>query len=464
MDHFKLRPRFNNHNLMPTHSTLDNYRILKTLGIGYSGKVKLGQDMGTGNTFALKTLSVAGEPTEQLMAALKHEFNILRDLDHPSIIKMLEMKTGVYTSRKTGVQKSLTYAVVELATGGEIFDVIFHSKGFDENLTRFYFRSLVQSLLYLHESQIAHRDLKPENLLLDSNFRLKVVDFGFATLLKPNAPNKTRLGTEKYMSPELLYHRAYDARKVDVFAAGVILFVFYSGHPPFNQATENDPYYRAFVKSNDKFWDFHSKQNQKRIYTGAFKDLVNSMLSFDPQKRTTFSEIVASSKWYNSQIDDSDALQKVASYMSQMHQIKQQVIKPAKTGDNRDGQEDHELEELHAISLPDLKYKDLTDVTLNSGQLNGLIIKSANKQLLTALVLKKAVEVGGHKNETNKEKLVISFTNEKEQTSVEINFYQLKDDEFEVLITRRAGDYFDFQKIKNQIQESIWNSLVQMEQ
>ena len=448
---------------MQTHSTLDNYRILKTLGSGYSGKVKLGQDMSTGNTYALKTLSAASEPTQQLMAALKHEFEILRHLDHPSIIKMLEMKTGVYTSRKTGVQKSLTYAVIELATGGEIFDVIFHSKGFDENMTRFYFRSLVQSLVYLHDSQIAHRDLKPENLLLDSNFRLKVVDFGFATLLKPNAPNKTRLGTEKYMAPELLYHRPYDARKVDVFAAGVILFVFYSGHPPFNQATENDPYYRAFVKSNDKFWDFHSKQNQKKSYSSTFKELVNTMLSFDPQKRTTFPEIAASSKWYNSQIDDTDALQKVGTFMNQMHQIKQQVIKPVTTGDNRDGQEDHTLEELHALSLPDLKYEDLTGVSLNGGQLNGLFIKSANKQLLVALVLKKAMEFGGKKSEANKEKLLISFANEKEQTTVEVKFYQLKEDEFEVLITRREGDYFEFQKLKTQIQEAIANSCEQIE-
>ena len=184
---------------MATFSTLDNYRILKTLGTGYSGKVKLGQDLANGQTFALKILSSA-QPPEQLLAALKHEFDILKNLNHPSIVKMYDLKTGTYTSKRKGVKK-ITYAVIELATGGELFDVIFHSKGFDENLSRFYFKLLVNSMRYLHDQKIAHRDLKPENLLLDSKFNLKVVDFGFATVMQPNKLNKTRLGTEKYMAP-----------------------------------------------------------------------------------------------------------------------------------------------------------------------------------------------------------------------------------------------------------------------
>lgn len=441
---------------MLQHSTLDNYRVLKTLGKGYSGKVKLGQEMNTGNTYALKTLSASGEPSTQLLASLIHEFEILQNLNHPSIIKMYEIKTGIYTSKKTNKKKNLTYAVVELATGGEIFDVIFHSKGFDENLARFYFKSLVESIMYLHEGQIAHRDLKPENLLLDSKSQLKVVDFGFATLLKSHAPNKTRLGTEKYMAPELLYNKAYDAKKADVFAAGVILFVFYSGHPPFNQATENDPYYRAFVKSNDKFWDFQSKQNQKREYSTEFKELVNSMLCFDSSKRCTFAEISVGSKWYNRTVDGEEAIKKVSTYLKEMHQVKEQVVKPLNQGDNRNGQEDHLMEELHALVLPDLKFEDLTGVDLETNQCKGTTIKSSNRLLLSALVLKKAMEMGGKKEEGHKDKLVLRFENEQEHlATIEVKFYQHQEEEFEVMITRREGDYFEFQKIKTRIQENV---------
>lgn len=61
------------------------------------------------------------------------------------------------------------------------------------------------------------------------------------------------------MAPELLYKLSYDAKKADIFAIGVILFVFYSGHPPFHEATENDPYYKLFVKNPTAYWEFHSK-------------------------------------------------------------------------------------------------------------------------------------------------------------------------------------------------------------
>lgn len=441
---------------MTSHSQLDHFRILKTLGTGYSGKVKLGQDINTGNTFALKILSNPGEPTHQLIQALQHEFEILKNVSHPSIIKMHDLRTGTYTSKKKGSTKQLTYAVIELATGGEIFDVIFHSKGFDENLSRFYFQKLMCSLQYLHQQNIAHRDLKPENLLLDSNFDLKVVDFGFAVVIDPSKPNKTRLGTEKYMAPELLYKKSYDAKKVDVFAAGVILFVFYSGHPPFNQATEHDPYYKAFVKNNEKFWDFHSKQNQKRVYSQGFKDLINSMLSLDPEKRISADEIVQSAKWVHEIVDQEDALHKMSTYSKQMRQINEQAsLNKANGGANRDGAEGH-LEDLYNFILPDLKYTDLTDVpTINSiGQ--GIIIKTENKDLLAASIVKNAQDLGGSRDEKEKEKLVIEFNSSTNgNVTVEVKFYKQSEEQFEVKVIRKSGDYFDFQRVKTLLHNAI---------
>ena len=107
---------------MSSFSTLDNFRILKTLGTGYSGKVKLGQDLATGETFALKILSSA-QPPEQLLAALKHEFSILKNLSHPSIVRMFDLTSGVYYSHTKNTQKQVTYAVIELATANPAFFV-----------------------------------------------------------------------------------------------------------------------------------------------------------------------------------------------------------------------------------------------------------------------------------------------------------------------------------------------------
>lgn len=436
---------------MATFSTLDNYRILKTLGTGYSGKVKLGQDLANGQTFALKILSSA-QPPEQLLAALKHEFDILKNLNHPSIVKMYDLKTGTYTSKRKGVKK-ITYAVIELATGGELFDVIFHSKGFDENLSRFYFKLLVNSMRYLHDQKIAHRDLKPENLLLDSKFNLKVVDFGFATVMQPNKLNKTRLGTEKYMAPELLYHKPYEGRKVDVFAAGVILFVLYSGHPPFNQATEHDPYYKTFVKANEKFWDFHSKQNQKRQYSAEFKELINAMLSFNPANRVTFDDIAEKSAWFKHATNDEQALAKVQQYLSEMRAAKQQAI-PSAGGANR-GEEGETLEDLRNFVLPDLHFEDLTGVKAQGVESNGLVINSENKELLAALVKKHALEAGC-KCEDKTDKLVLTYdSKESGPVTLTAKFYQLAPQQFEVQFVRKEGDYFAFQKAKADIEGAL---------
>ncbi len=92
---------------------------------------------------------------------------------------------------------------------------------------------------------------------MDDNYNLKLADFGFATQIKASK-NKTGLGTERYMSAELLYKKAYDAKKVDIFAMGVIFFVFFSGHPPFHHGRLEDNYYRALIKFPNKFWEFHS--------------------------------------------------------------------------------------------------------------------------------------------------------------------------------------------------------------
>ena len=219
-----------------------------TLGTGCSGKVKLGRDMTTGQTFALKILSSTHNKLENIIKTSINEFAIATNFKHRSIIRVIDWHfNGVYTSKKTGAQKTKIYTVLELAQCGELFNVTSHAGAFDESLARFYFRHQVASIEFLHANNIAHRDLKPENLLLDDNLNLKLSDFGFAAFVRSGLKNKTSLGTWGFMAPELLAKVPYDARKADVFALGVNLFVFFSGHPPFIDATERDPFYKLFI-------------------------------------------------------------------------------------------------------------------------------------------------------------------------------------------------------------------------
>jgi serine/threonine protein kinase len=96
--------------------------------------------------------------------------------------------------------------VLELASGGELFDFIANSGRFEEPIARYYFKQFMEGLDYCHNMGIAHRDLKPENILLDSQFNIKIADFGFAAPVegKDGSGNlTTKLGTLNYMAPEI---------------------------------------------------------------------------------------------------------------------------------------------------------------------------------------------------------------------------------------------------------------------
>ena len=114
-----------------------------------------------------------------------------------------------------------------------------------------------------HDNGIVHRDLKPQNLLIDTRLNLRIADFAFAAPLKGRARNgskgylETDLGTRGYMAPEMFTGGGYKGEQIDVFAAGVSLFMILTGNCPFGAATQNDMYYRLLVKTPEDFWAEH---------------------------------------------------------------------------------------------------------------------------------------------------------------------------------------------------------------
>lgn len=104
---------------------------------------------------------------------------------------------------------------------------------------------------HMHSKNICHRDLKLENCLLDEKFNLKLTDFGFSCKNEVGTYDMDRiLGTDGYMAPEMCLYKQYDGFETDVFALGVILFILYSGFPPFyKKAIKTDPYYKFFANN-----------------------------------------------------------------------------------------------------------------------------------------------------------------------------------------------------------------------
>lgn len=123
---------------------------------------------------------------------------------------------------------------------------------------------LLSVVNHLHSHNVVHGDLKPENTLISHQFQLKVCDFGFAKYLK-TPDTKLRGGSEGFTAPEVHMPMPYDAKKCDIFALGVMLFIFTFGLRPFisNHPSKEDQYWRLIKTENwDKFWLIFQKAKQ----------------------------------------------------------------------------------------------------------------------------------------------------------------------------------------------------------
>lgn len=158
----------------------DKYLLLRTLGSGSFGKVKLAQNRETQEQVAIKILLDAGNNTDMFL----EEVRTMAKLNHPNVLRLIEFNESGVKKKKNGDEMPVTYGVIELASGGEIFDFIAETGKFSEPVCRYFFRQIIDGLDAVHKEGVSHRDLKPENILLDSDFNIKIADFGWAANLE----------------------------------------------------------------------------------------------------------------------------------------------------------------------------------------------------------------------------------------------------------------------------------------
>lgn len=137
---------------------------------------------------------------------VKTEVEALRAIaGHDNVINILDVGNASYEKGK-GNDKMRDYMVLEIASGGELFDFIAMSGRFTEPLARYFFQQFMSGINHCHSNGVSHRDLKPENLMLDHQYTLKIADFGFAAPVEGRDGSgalHTKLGTLNYMAPEI---------------------------------------------------------------------------------------------------------------------------------------------------------------------------------------------------------------------------------------------------------------------
>eukprot|EP00933_Yihiella_yeosuensis_P037587 TRINITY_DN31580_c0_g1_i1.p1 TRINITY_DN31580_c0_g1~~TRINITY_DN31580_c0_g1_i1.p1 ORF type:complete len:549 (-),score=122.50 TRINITY_DN31580_c0_g1_i1:54-1637(-) len=252
----------------------------KPLGEGSFGSAFKATCKQTSQERAVKAieLKVVKNPTR-----FQREIDIAKQLDHPNVVRLHE----------TFRDAKKMYLVMELCTGGELFDRIVDEapNGFDEAHAAKYIRQILAAICYLHAHRFAHRDVKPENFLFhdkSQDSQLKIIDFGLACQFEPGQRMSTKAGTAYYVAPEVL-KGDYD-EKCDVWSAGVISFVLLCGYPPFSG--DADPDILKKVKAG--VFEFRSPEWDP-ISQGA-KNLITQMLTVDPTIRPS-AEVVLMSPW-----------------------------------------------------------------------------------------------------------------------------------------------------------------------
>ena len=254
----------------------DYYRIGRLIGEGMNGQVRLGQDLLTQDHVAIKMVPRLGRENETQFLA--REIEILLSIVHPNIV----------TTFDVFIRSRRVHFVMEYMQGGELFDFIAENTHFTEVHAAAVMTDLLNALIYLHGRGIAHRDVKLENLLCANDtwpLNVKLADFGFANYAMDSNETiqpvlSSFVGTPYYIAPEMLRGDRHGTQ-VDVWAAGVVLYILLSGKFPFGGRNESEYYQRVLSKQV-----YFPTEEWGKVSQSA-KELVRGMLCKDPEKRLT---------------------------------------------------------------------------------------------------------------------------------------------------------------------------------
>ncbi|KAJ6361966.1 hypothetical protein OIU78_002384 [Salix suchowensis] len=300
-----------------TGNLKDIYSLGRKLGQGQFGTTFLCIEKATGKEFACKSIAKRKLTTPEDVDDVRREIQIMHHLEgHPNVIKIVDAYEDAVA----------VHVVMELCSGGELFDRIVHRGHYTEKQAAELARLIVGVVEACHSLGVMHRDLKPENFLFVSQEEespLKTIDFGLSVFfrpglmfhpldafLRPDVPPLRPLitsfvmisdylsyaentsgetftdivGSPYYVAPEVL--RKLYGPKCDVWSAGVIIYILLSGVPPFWDETEQG-IFEQVLKGE---LDFESEP-WPNISESA-KDLVRKMLVREPKRRLTAQEVL----------------------------------------------------------------------------------------------------------------------------------------------------------------------------
>ena len=276
---------------------VEDLHFIKKLGKGLTGEVYLCTKKGRNKFFAVKVIDrvlVDNQPKTQLY--LKNEINILKNLNHPNIVKLVDFK-----------QNSKYYFIVmEYINGGELANCLKlyqlkNNKPFSEEIVQYLMRQIVNAIRYIHSKNIIHRDLKLENIMINfytdidkknlniMKSTIKIIDFGFASILSEGELASTAIGGLNNMDPLILKKFLNKRNKnllgyskeVDIWSLGTLCYEMIIGKAVFNTET--------LINLIDEI-----EKGNYQVPTNLSKEIVsflNGMLQYDGKERLNINQL-----------------------------------------------------------------------------------------------------------------------------------------------------------------------------
>jgi len=210
-------------------NVIDDYELVNCLVTGNISQIWEVKQVSSGQMFAMKLLLPETLKDSEFKNALKHEAAVGKSLDHPNIIKILDLR----------VSKKNAYFVMEFFRAPNLKSMLRSDLAGAQVRLKRMMECVSQALAHMHEKGWVHRDIKPDNILLNKGSEVRLIDFALAahpkSLIGRMLTSKKRTaiqGTRSYLAPELIERKPLTI-SADIYSLGVTIYEVLTGRPPF---------------------------------------------------------------------------------------------------------------------------------------------------------------------------------------------------------------------------------------
>uniref|UniRef100_A0A914CTK9 Protein kinase domain-containing protein n=1 Tax=Acrobeloides nanus TaxID=290746 RepID=A0A914CTK9_9BILA len=252
------------------------YEIGDELGSGQFALVRKVTRRSTGEKFAAKFIKKRRYATSRRgvpRAHIEREVEVLRDIGgHENVIEL-------YDVFETPTDVIL---VLELVSGGELFDHVCANECLDETEAAAFIKQILLGVMHLHSRFVVHLDIKPENIMLKEKGkpRIKLIDFGLSRHIYPGIPVKDMIGTPEFVAPEVVNYEPLSPA-TDMWALGVVTYILLSGGSPFLGRNREETF------CNITAVNYHFSPNYFANISQHAKDFISRLFVRDMRKRAT---------------------------------------------------------------------------------------------------------------------------------------------------------------------------------